>query len=206
LDVDDLWFPEKLKKQVLLINEEGDDLGLVYGRAEIFKMHKGVNLVRIIWDGKVLPEGMIFDELLKENFIPFLSAVVNREKLMNIGIIPEKFRHSMDYYMFLNLAHYYRVRAVQEPCCRYRIHESNLSHVQHVIGAKESIQIVSSFSEYPAVKEALKYWQASLAAAYLRDGLFLKMLNTLMHGGWIPFIFGVFRWVNSRMRYRKVVG
>ena len=37
LDVDDLWFPEKLKKQMEEIANVGEDVGLSYSRCELFR-------------------------------------------------------------------------------------------------------------------------------------------------------------------------
>lgn len=149
LDCDDIWFPEKLIRQVEIINEEGSDLGLVYGKAEILvteegkqksfgkkmKHHKSTNL----------PEGHIFSKLLLSNFIPFVSGLVRKEFFSNIGGINPSYKVAEDYDMFLKICFSSKVRALHQSCCAYRVHGNNITHSHRHLGYIESIQTICSF-------------------------------------------------------------
>ena len=91
-----------------------------------------------------LPDGNIFNELLKDNFVYYLSALINKDKLLKIPRIPENLTQVEDYYIFLHLAKLHRVVAVQEVCCSYRLHDSNLVE-KPIEGAKESLELIKSF-------------------------------------------------------------
>ena len=123
LDSDDLWLQDKLEKQVALFVDSEKDIGFVYGRSEIiFDNDKKGGF--IFKDGEVLPEGDIFAELTKENFIVFSSAMVDKEKFYKSGGFPSHFLNSTDYWVFLHMAKKYQCRTVQEVCCKNRIHKT----------------------------------------------------------------------------------
>ena len=142
LDCDDLWLQHKLEKQIDLISNK--DVVIVYGSCEIFYENKRKKNITVNHDKK-LPEGMIFSQLVCEDFIPFPSILLNKEKFLECGGFPTHFKHSTDYWVLLHLSYKYQVRALQEVCCRYRIHESNLSHSQHVVCSKENIELIKLF-------------------------------------------------------------
>ena len=108
----------KLEKQVSLINSD-TQIGFIYGKSEIIFSNNESKRISKVED---LPEGDIFEDLLKENFVNYLSALINKEKLLKIPKIPNNFNQVEDYYIFLHLSKSYKVRALQEICCSYRIH------------------------------------------------------------------------------------
>lgn len=145
LDVDDIWFPQKLWRQVELISQTGDDLGLVYSRCEFFS--DGINFGggyrrrRILPGGRVLPEDSLASELFVGNLIPFPSVLYRRSALLSIGGVP-KYKHPPDYYMSLAIALKWRARAIDDALCGYRLHQNNLSLQLKECGYLESIDIV----------------------------------------------------------------
>jgi len=187
LDSDDLWLKDKLQKQINLFSEKNNDLGFVYGRAEIIYGQKNKNKY-IFQNGMELKDGNIFSELAKENFITFSSAVVDREKFMLCGGFPSTFKNSTDYWLFMHMAEKYSVGVIQDVCCKYRIHDSNLSSSQQVVGAKESIDVVESFLPNKNAFDGLKYQYVYLAIMYIKEKKLLLALNVLFKkGGWLLF-------------------
>ena len=182
LDVDDLWQKDKLEKQVALINEINRDIGFVYGRCEVIYSNQK-KPSHVLKQGYLLPEGFIFDELIFENFVPFVSAVVNKKKFMNMGGFHNDLQHSTDYYMFLKLAEKFEAYPLQEVCCKYRVHDHNLTNIYRIQGELESIQIVSSFLPSPNVEKAIIYHYAGLAIAYLREKEIVLFLRSLLRQG-----------------------
>ena len=184
LDTDDLWNEEKLLKQMNLFDNSDKKLGFVYGRAQvIFKSEKNTNF--IFKEGHLLEEGDIFGELVKENFIVFSSVIVDREKFWLCGGFPKHFKNSTDYWIFLHMANKYQVRAIQDVCCKYRLHDSNLSSTQRVVGAKEAIEVVSLFFPDKRAIDGLKYQYVQLAIEYIKEKKILTALLLLFkNGGW----------------------
>jgi hypothetical protein len=80
------------------------------------------------WDKLTLPEGDVFEELLNEDFVPLLSAIFRKEAFTQSEGIPKFYKASEDYYLFLGICKRWKVVALQEICCYYRWHDSNLSH------------------------------------------------------------------------------
>ncbi len=166
LDCDDLWTSDKLEKQVELIKHSDKKLGLVYARAKIMGGKYDGRELAAEYINKALPEGRILQEyLLSENFIPLLAALVRRDLFWEVGGIPPDFKQSEDFYLFAAIAVDYEVKAVQDVCCFYRMHDQNISNVQKELACIESIRILNTF--WPTLPEAKKY-------AYKKN----KLVNT----------------------------
>ena len=179
LDVDDLWREDKLEKQVHVV-DKFEDIGFVYGKSEIISFN---NIPKTGSSINQLLEGDIFSELLKDNFVYYLSALINKDKLLKIPRIPENLTQVEDYYIFLHLAKLYRVVAIQEICCSYRLHDSNLSREKPIEGAKEALELIKSFLPDIRAKNALKYKLSALAIAQIKQRQYLNASYTLIRGG-----------------------
>ena len=193
LDCDDLWLDDKLDKQVKLIQQ--DESALVYGRSEII-FSDGASMTKSMtfMEGQKLPEGMVFKDLILENFIPFLSAIVDKDKFDECGGFPSHFKHATDYWIFLKIAHKYKITAIQDVCCLYRIHNNNLSNFQHVICALEDIEVTKSFFPDKYALDSLKLKMVRLSIAYLREKKYFKAIkNLLENGGWTIFLTRIFK-------------
>ena len=127
LDHDDLWLPEKLDKQVAVL-EERPEVGLVYSGYEAFDSATGEV---VPWrDASLESEGDVLADLfVKGCFIASLTAVFRREGLERRGIAFHEtdFSFGDDYYLWLGLSLDWQVARVDEVLARYRRHESNES-------------------------------------------------------------------------------
>jgi hypothetical protein len=133
--------------------------------------------------------GNVFDELVKENFIPFVSTLISRQKYDDIGGFPVHYKNSTDYHAFLKLSYNYKVVAIDEVLCKYREHSGNLSHFQYVIGAKECFDSVSSFLPDRRAIIGIRYQYVQLAISYVKEKQFLRAFAILVkHGGWLILI------------------
>jgi glycosyltransferase involved in cell wall biosynthesis len=119
LDSDDLWVPEKLEKQLPLL--EGEN-GFVYAR------------YRSVRDGETLrskpvggPSGRIFLSLINRIFVQTSTAVVKREVIDAVGGFDASLRYADEYDFFLRLAERTRAGFVDEDLVIYRIHGGNES-------------------------------------------------------------------------------
>jgi hypothetical protein len=111
LDCDDVWLPE-LKKQVDIIITDALELGLVYGQCLVIKSG---NEISSRWANKqykyraktllkTLPEGRIFEKLIKFNFIPLVTAIVSRDAYYEVGGLSDHFEQAEDYELFVKVA------------------------------------------------------------------------------------------------------
>jgi glycosyltransferase involved in cell wall biosynthesis len=178
LDWDDLWLPDKLERQVAIIAEEGAELGLVYGRVEILVEEEAratdMGLNWMAWAAlnhghvKSLPEGNVFADLLKENFISQPSVMVLFSAYSSVGGINSAKEHAWDYDLSLKISKISRVRAVQQVCGYYRVHSNNLSHAHAVVTYLEAINIVESYLPEDAAARGLRVWNTAYAASLLK--------------------------------------
>ncbi|MFM7549974.1 MAG: glycosyltransferase family 2 protein [Cyanobacteriota bacterium] len=120
LDVDDLWHPCKLERQLAFHAAAGCDLSVTaYGRFR--DLHQPVEALRC-------PPGELSRaELRQRNVVPLLTVLIRRE-LLGAGFTAT---HHEDYLQWLNLlrdAPALRYGCLQEVLACYRLHPGNLSH------------------------------------------------------------------------------
>lgn len=100
LDSDDLWLPQKLEAQMSFISSH-TEIDVLYGDLEL-----------IDFDGNRMDErptigrysGEVWRHLLRDNFVPFSTAVVRTQRLRAIDGFNESLRRADDYDMWLRLS------------------------------------------------------------------------------------------------------
>jgi glycosyltransferase involved in cell wall biosynthesis len=121
LDVDDVWLPEKLEKQVVLFSD--NDVGLVCGNYWIASERKGRR-----WKSFNDPAatGWVLDDLLASSFIGLLTLVVRRAALESLEYPCDPRYHILgDFDLEVRLAVGWKLACVQEPVACYRLHDNN---------------------------------------------------------------------------------
>lgn len=126
LDADDIWFPDKLKKQIPLFNNS--DIGLVYSDMEFFGDKFKYCYYSEILKRKML-KGYVYKNLILENFIPTSSVVIKRRILYDVGFFNEdrKLFAVEDYDLWLRITKKYKVDFINELLVKYRIHSHKIS-------------------------------------------------------------------------------
>lgn len=209
LDCDDMWLPDKLEKQVQIILNSPPTVGLVYGRVDLLVEDDAkntplgkralVNRKRLI--EKQCLEGNIFEELLKDNFIPQPSAMVSSEAYSSVGGIDPTFKHAWDFDLWTKILSRFEARAVQNVCCIYRIHGGNLSHVQLNKSFEEVLHIVNEFLPSSAAEKAIQNYHTEWAIQFLRAGCFKMFFQKLMSGGTFQIFFEkMFKYLGMRVQ------
>ncbi|MDO8507921.1 MAG: glycosyltransferase [bacterium] len=124
-DQDDLWYPEKLEKQ--LGNKPGKNVGIIVTSADIVD-EKGKRVgVRYVPEG-YMDSAESFEMLLDEDFITSCSAIIPRKILDEVGLLDEKLRGNDDYDMWLRITKKYGVYGISESLCAWRRSEKAFSH------------------------------------------------------------------------------
>ncbi len=128
LNDDDLWEPEKLEKQVALMNAE-PTVGLVHTDGWFIdgdgNQQEGTPL------GFEFPRfetGDVLLDLVYQNKIIASAALVRRECFEQLGNFNELFFGSGDWEMWFRVAEKWKVGFVDQPLTFYRVHGENASH------------------------------------------------------------------------------
>lgn len=117
LDSDDIWSPNKLEKQMLLLNSGWD---VVCSNYTTFSDDSN-----IILQHRKSPPIIKYTDMLKSNFIGNLTGIYNRKKL---GTFFQKKLGHEDYVMWLNILNKSRkAYCIQEPLAKYRISKKSIS-------------------------------------------------------------------------------
>lgn len=193
LDQDDIWSPDKLQQQLALVDAEPPGtLGLVYGRATAFTPDGAERDYDHHFEGRALPEGDIFGALMSlANFVPMSSSMVSREVYDAVGGIPPAYTTCVDYYLFAIIARSYGARAVQEPCCRYRLHDDNMSATHAMRSHVEALAIVESWAEHidaTLLRRRRRVYHTLIGLEELRSGVVGAGLRRLLTRGSLPYL------------------
>lgn len=117
LDSDDLWFPNKLEKQIELLE---DGWRVVCSNYITFTKNGDGNSKK-----RLAPEIIFYKKLLYSNFIGNLTGIYNSNIL---GKFYQKEKGHEDYIMWLEIIKVARTAyCIQEPLAKYRISEKSLS-------------------------------------------------------------------------------
>jgi len=134
-----------LEKQMALAD---DTTGLIYGRTVRFYPSGLERDYDQTHEFTLLPEGDIFDQLFTDScFIAMSSAVFRRAAVEAIGGIPDAIQIVPDYWLYVAVARLYRVRAVQEVVCRYRMHSANTSRLAAVKMNQEVLWLIDQWAD-----------------------------------------------------------
>jgi len=186
LDCDDIWLPEKLEKQISIIINNKDDfkLGLIYGPTNII-LNDNRRVRHITKEN--FPEGDIFNELLKENFIPLLTALMRTKYFHECGGIDNNLKQAEDYDLFLKITKISKSKIINEPLTLYRQHGQNISIKQSELNFTEALQIISKYMPNKEVEKSLKIWNSKYAIYKFANKEFISGFFILFFNGSLPF-------------------
>jgi glycosyltransferase involved in cell wall biosynthesis len=132
LDADDVWLPDKLERQLVLLRER-PDVAVVYSRRTLIDEAGGP----VPYQQPVLHRGNILAQIFRDNFICFSSAVVRRQVFDKVGGFDERLPLAVDYELWLRVAACFSFDYVDAPLIRYRTGHASLSR-----RAEERLHIV----------------------------------------------------------------
>lgn len=176
LDCDDYWYPNKLEKQMKIFSSE-KDIAVVYSRAEL--LFEDSRVIRTFPKKTKLKDGFIFQELAKEDFIPFPSVVLYKEFFIRCGGFPIHFKCATDYWVLVHLSLNFKFKFIQDVTCGYRIHDNNLSKSLAITSANECVELISKFLPDKRAVSGLRHQYVNLAIGYFREKKFYKSLIIL---------------------------
>ncbi|MBD2513109.1 glycosyltransferase [Nostoc muscorum FACHB-395] len=125
LDDDDLWEPQKLEKQIPVL-EANPRIGLIYSDSLFFSDKRGL-LPGSYNTAFPTPNLQVLWTLFRYNYIPVLTVVVRRDCLDKVGLFDETLRYCGDYDLWLRLIEKFPIYFLNQPLARYRRSPNSLS-------------------------------------------------------------------------------
>jgi glycosyltransferase involved in cell wall biosynthesis len=124
LDDDDEWFPDKLRRQVALLDSSARVTGVVYTSFVMVERASG-RLIRTI---RPVHRGHILHELCRRNCVGTASTVLlRRECFHEVGLFDETIEFGEEYDMWIRVARRYDFEFLPDPMVRYNMHLPRLS-------------------------------------------------------------------------------
>ncbi len=121
LDCDDLWMPEKLEKQVYIL--EHSTYPLCYSGG--FRINEAGGIIK-----KYIPKnktGSVLPELLRKYDIN-MQSVMMRRRIDGIDVsFDEDFSFCPDFHLFIKIAALYDIAVINEPLVNYRVSVNSLT-------------------------------------------------------------------------------
>lgn len=169
LDSDDVWLPEKLEKQVKLI-DQSHDIGLV--ACGIYKIDSDKNIVgNPVINRNYNSKRSFLKELMIHNIITGggSNSLIRRECFERVGLFDENLWIGEDWNLWLRIAKQYEVRFVEEPLIKYRIHGNNLH--KDLTKAEDSMKknVLRNTNKYQLItrRKAYSYIYIDMAHEYI---------------------------------------
>lgn len=140
---DDLWLPDKIDRQVAIMESQPESVGVLYSDAfqiDENGLHLPEMLIASCRNLPEIPQGQILDALLKGNFIGGQTALIRRRCYDKVGMYDENLPWE-DWDMWMRMARHYSFLYSPMPAAKYRIHEQSFSHSDPVRMLKDSFKI-----------------------------------------------------------------
>ncbi|MCB8967317.1 MAG: glycosyltransferase [Ardenticatenaceae bacterium] len=169
LDSDDLWYPQKIEKQMALF-AQNPHIAWNYTDSELFDGYTG-QVIYTQSKRHSLQEGDILRSLFVKNFIPSITPLIRRDVFQMVGVF-FPLHKSTDWDMMLRIASLYPIQIVPEVLASFRQHSNNVTSETGGQKAIESIQIVieRAVTRNP---ELAPLKNQALANNYIANGLLL---------------------------------
>ncbi len=184
LDDDDLWLPEKLEKQVRIL-EEHPDAGLTYCHRTM------VDDSLQPLASQTAPEtyvGNCFAHLIKKNITLPSCVLIRREALDRCGLFDESLTMAEDWEMWTRISLFYSFHGDATPLVLYRVHPDQLTKRPFVQRRWGDVQVVEAIERcvaehapaaLPDVHKSLAFRLQRLARAEAGAGQHRSALATI---------------------------
>jgi glycosyltransferase involved in cell wall biosynthesis len=140
LDSDDLWVPEKLERQVRLLDDR-PEVAVVYSPKKTVDMHgREIHPPR-----RTCYRGQVTGYLFADVFIATPSVVCRRELFTRVGLFSEQLKTASDYDFWLRASIDHAFDYVAEPLVICRRHGGNLSQQRMLENQQIQLAVLEEF-------------------------------------------------------------
>jgi len=184
IDADDLWHPTKIVKQVALMQERGDHVGLVYTWA------RGIDEQdRVFFD--LMPcrfRGNVYAALIMKNFVGSGAPLVRTQSVDEVGgydatLFWRGADCCADFKFSLDIAERYQFDFVPEFLWGYRFRAGSMSTDIEAMLLSHDLIVCDARRRHPELPPKLFRW--ARAHQYLEFGLTHLSNARLLQGGWL---------------------
>jgi glycosyltransferase involved in cell wall biosynthesis len=186
IDADDLWHPEKIKKQVAVMRDRGDQVGLVYCWSRAIDEQD-----RVLWD--VSPcslRGSVYAALIIRNFLPSGAPLVRRRCVEEVGgydatLASRGANCCEDLKFNLDIAERFDFDLVPEFLFSYRVRVGSMSTNIDAMLRSRNMVIEEVRARHPELPAKLFRWASGhqhreFGLTYLSEGHFLTGAHLLL--------------------------
>ncbi|MGD0646773.1 MAG: glycosyltransferase family 2 protein [Acidobacteriaceae bacterium] len=171
-DQDDIWMPEKLSRQAIMMENE-PQLGGVFTDAHLMDAESKIN-EQLLWSRLAFTpqlqmkfqRGGGIAQLLKKSFVTGATLMIRRDVLQPILPIPGSWVH--DGWIAWMLAIYSKLALINEPLIAYRVHGNQQFGVP-TASLKERIGAARSVGKTPYISIAREYQELERRLAERND-------------------------------------
>lgn len=125
LDSDDLWYPEKLEKQVGVL-DENPEIDLVYADCYSGESRNDPNQ-NGFFVSENLFSGYIFERIAQNNIFWTSSLLLRRNVFILAGVFDPTLRSSEDYDLWLRICYYHQCYYIPEVLGLFRKHDNRMT-------------------------------------------------------------------------------
>ena len=181
VSTDDSWEPDKLERQVPMMETAPEDVGVLYSDA--WRMNEdGVRIPGMFIESyghfSTMPTGDIFPILFDGNFIPAMTTLVRRTCYATVGLYDERLSYE-DWDMWLRIAHVYKYLFSTRVSATYRLVSTSL--VKSLLEPNNARALYSHFLVFAKCLAPLKPDQVRYRVAIDRVARFAEDLYRLHH-------------------------
>ena len=165
---DDVYLPDKTETQVTLFETLPNKVGLIYSDALQIDASGNLlprNFINTHRPLEVMPQGDVFDVLLRGNFIPAMSTMVRRECYDTVGLYDEQLSYE-DFDMWLRIARRYEFCFSSLVLAKYRVLPTSMSRTIHAAGRWDLLK-----SDFRIYEKYIADKISSSQRSYLRNAL-----------------------------------
>jgi len=173
LDSDDLWLPNKIERQVQVLNEK-PEVGLVYAGVEFISTNGNLYTGQISWDAPT--RQVLYEDLMTSNVITgsTSSVMVRRTCLEEVGLFDESMNACEDLDLYRRIAAHVRFHEIEEPLVKIRIHPDNTQHDLARMASGWEVTVFKILTETPPEfdyykDEAIIKLLSKIASLYLEN-------------------------------------
>jgi glycosyltransferase involved in cell wall biosynthesis len=186
LDADDIWHPEKIEKQMAVMRNRGDQVGLVYCWSRAIDERD-----RVLWD--VSPcslRGNVYSALIVRNILPSGAPLVRRRCVDEVGgydaTLPSRGATCCEDLKFnLDIAERFDFDLVPEFLFSYRVRAGSMSTDVDAMLRSHKLVIDEARARHPELPNKLFRWASGhqhreFGLAHLTRGHFLTGARLLL--------------------------
>ncbi|MDQ2897668.1 MAG: glycosyltransferase [Actinomycetota bacterium] len=213
---DDYWLPGKLSRQLRLLQRLPPAYGMVYGDAFLCNETGVVQLASCIAHqsrrtSRDRPQGWIFGELMRGNFIPACSVLMRPSAFIEVGGLDESLLvEDLDFW--LRFSRRYQVGYDTVPSAVYRIRPGSMVRTREVAIRFEDLKVYRRYLNYEGADrrlaiDALSRGYYRLYAAGAPGGVRFLWLSLRLRIHWQPALLLPFAAVGlNGQRYKRLRG